>query len=207
MNNIDKLNLLKNDLLEHIEKSSNLELKLNKNDVFKKTEGESFILLNGFDTEKIFFSNIKNNEMEIKVINNDGIAYYSYDFNLLKNIDDKIIIDVFQELITIIDEENLNNSNDFINEFKEEEEVEKKYFVKSWFDSYDRDKGISNIEDSFSNLDDAISLTKSLVKKQDFTAAEVVDKDENIIYHISYDVIDEEYIIEDNRESLNSIER
>lgn len=206
MNNIDKLNLLKNDLLEHIETSSNLELKLNKNDVFKKTEGESFILLNGFDTEKIFFSNIKNNEMEIKVINNDGIAYASYDFNLLKNIDDKIIIDVFQELITIIDEENLNNSNDFINEFKEEE-VEKKYFVKSWFDSYDRDKGISNIEDSFSNLDDAISLTKSLVKKQDFTAAEVVDKDENMIYHISYDVINEEYFIEDNREFLNTLER
>lgn len=205
MNNIDKLNLLKNDLLEHIETSSNLELKLNKNDVFKKMEGESFILLNGFDTEKIFFSNIKNNEMEIKVINNDGIAYASYDFNLLKNIDDKIIIDVFQELITIIDEENLNNSNDFINEFKEE--VEKKYSVKSWFDTYDRDQGISNIEDSFSNLDDAISLSKSLVKKQDFASAEVVDKEENMIYHISYNVIDEKFDIEDNRESLNSIER
>lgn len=205
MNNIDKLNLLKNDLLEHIETSSNLELKLNKNDVFKKTKGESFILLNGFDTEKIFFSNIKNNEMEIKVINNDGIAYASYDFNLLKNIDDKIIIDVFQELITIIDEENLNNSNDFINEFKEE--VEKKYSVKSWFDTYDRDQGISNIEDSFSNLDDAISLSKSLVKKQDFASAEVVDKEENMIYHISYNVIDEKFDIEDNRESLNSIER
>lgn len=205
MNNIDKLNVLKSDVLEHMEKSSNIELNINKSDVFKKIEGESFNFLNGFDTQKIFFSNVKNDEVSIKIINNDGIAYSSYNLDLSKNIDDKIIIDIFQELITIIDEENLNNSNDFINEFKEE--VEKKYFVKSWFDSYDRDKGISNIEDSFSNLDDAISLAKSLVKKQDFASAEVVDKDENIIYHISYDVIDEEYIIEDNRESLNSIER
>lgn len=205
MNNIDKLNVLKSDVLEHMEKSSNIELNINKSDVFKKIEGESFNFLNGFDTQKIFFSNVKNDEVSIKIINNDGIAYSSYNLDLSKNIDDKIIIDIFQELITIIDEENLNNSNDFINEFKEE--VEKKYFVKSWFDSYDRDKGISNIEDSFSNLDNAISLAKSLVKKQDFASAEVVDKDENIIYHISYDVIDEEYIIEDNRESLNSIER
>lgn len=116
MNNIDRLNTLKEDLKQHIENNSTLEFKHNKEDVFKDINGESFEILNGVETSKFFFSN-SDTKSNIKIINADNIAYASYDLDLSKKLDPIVFDNILNDLVILVDEEVLNNDKDFADEF------------------------------------------------------------------------------------------
>lgn len=111
MNNLDRFETLKNDIQEYMNNSSNIETNVSNNVVFNNINGTSFDILNGFDTNKIFVSNIENNKATIYIINNDDIGYAKYDFDFSKKIDNLVFEKVFEEISCVIDEENLNNDN------------------------------------------------------------------------------------------------
>ena len=111
MNNLDRFEILKNDIKEYMNNSSNIETSVSNDFVFNSLKGTSFNILNGFDTNKIFVSNVDNNKSTICIVNNDDIAYAKYDLDFSKKIDNLVFDKVFEELCVVIDEENLNNDN------------------------------------------------------------------------------------------------
>lgn len=111
MNNLDKFEMLKDDIKEYINNSCNIESNISQDSTFNNLKGISFDILNGFDTNKIFISNLENNKASIHIINNENICYSKHDLDFSKKIDNLVFEKILEEVSFVIDEENLNNDN------------------------------------------------------------------------------------------------